>query len=375
MATVRDDIEMRTARSPLSRGELLVIVAFWTFVAILSSANRMMDPRIGPLLPVLPSAPIALAFTQAYLWALLTPVVFWLSSKVTIDRHKWLPRALLILGAGLVIAICVDSALALVRHSLYAVRAGSRPPPSVWFMIQHFWFIDDLTVFLAILAAGFARESFMREQHRHAEAAELKAQLAEAHLAALRTQLNPHFLFNTLNAVSAMVERDPAGVRRMVARLSELLRQTLEGASSPYVSLGQELSFIERYLEIMRIRFPDELQIETRVDANVVHAIVPNLVLQPLVENAIKHGGIETSGAGAITIVARKDGETLVLTVADNGPGPNGSTVRGAGTGLTNTRARLAGLYGVNQSVTLRPGEHGGTIAEIVMPYVTRTDR
>ena len=249
-----------------------------------------------------------------------------------------------------------------------------------------FWFLDDLMVYFAILGAGLARAYFLRYQARRAEsvalqahAVQLQAQLAEARLAVLRTQLNPHFLFNTLNAVSALVERDPRGVRRMIARLSELLRHTLDGASEPEIPLHRELSLLERYVDIMRIRFQGRLDVELDVAPDVRDALVPNLLLQPLVENAFKHGVDRMEGAGRIVVQAHRTGDDIVLRVTDNGPGPAGDPFslddtepRGeGGTGLRNSRSRLEQLYGARQRLTLTSAPGGGTVAEVVLPYHT----
>jgi LytS/YehU family sensor histidine kinase len=246
--------------------------------------------------------------------------------------------------------------------------------------ITRFWFINEFLVYIAVLAAGVARDYFLRYRARREEtirlqahAAKLQAQLSDARLTTLRTQLDPHFLFNTLHAVSAMVERDPRGVRRMIARLSELLRNTLEGAEEPEVPLEQELTFLKRYLEIMEIRFSGRLQVEVEASEDARNALVPNLILQPLAENAIKHGVSKIDGTGRIEIRAERSGNQLVLRVRDNGPGLGGQSA-GEGIGLRNTRERLTQLYGAEQSAILREAEGGGVIAEVIIPYHTRTD-
>jgi two-component system LytT family sensor kinase len=251
-------------------------------------------------------------------------------------------------------------------------------------MTRLFW-LDDLMVYFAVVAAGFARDYFRRYQSRReeaarlqAQAAELHAQLAEARLAALRTQLDPHFLFNTLHAISTLVERDPRGVRRMIARLSELLRSSLEEGNEQEVPLEKELALLNRYLEIMQIRFQGRLEVDIRVDGAVMDALVPTLILQPLVENAVKHGVSKVAGTGMIEIRAYRDEEDrLVLRVRDNGPGleVGDDSPREEGVGLANTRARLEQLYGPDQSFALRPALDGvGLIAEVMLPYHTRTD-
>jgi LytS/YehU family sensor histidine kinase len=229
-------------------------------------------------------------------------------------------------------------------------------------------FLDELVIYLAVLAAGFARDYFLRYRAHAAESARLEAQLAEARLAALRMQLNPHFLFNTLHAVSALVERDPAGVRRLVARLSALLRHVLDSGARQEVTLAEELAFARDYLDIQRVRFQDRLRVEEEVPEDLLDALVPNLILQPLVENAIVHGVGRHESAGRIRIGARRDAECLELTVEDDGPGLSGDG-RGGGVGIGNTRARLAAMYGDEAALELRPAPAGGLVARVRLPY------
>jgi LytS/YehU family sensor histidine kinase len=237
-----------------------------------------------------------------------------------------------------------------------------------------------MIVYAGIVAAGVAREYSLRYRARQdeatrlqAETAQLRAQLAEARLSALRSQIDPHFLFNTLNAVSALVERDPRGVRRMIARLSELLRHSLEGAGDAEITLRKEMEFVERYLEIMRIRFQGTLDVETEVDGEVLDALVPNLILQPLVENAVKHGVSRMKEGGRIHIAAWRDDGHVRLCVRDNGPGMNGGAPR-EGVGVRNTRERLAQLYGGEQELALVPAEGGGVEARVSLPFHTAGD-
>jgi LytS/YehU family sensor histidine kinase len=260
-----------------------------------------------------------------------------------------------------------------------------RPPPGVaprWYGgIFRGEFVGDLILYSAVLGAAFARNYFLESQARldetrelQAQAAQLQARLAEAQLDALRTQLNPHFLFNTLNAISTLVESDPRGVRRMIARLSELLRHTLEPNDEQEIPLERELALLQRYLDIMEVRFGDRLEVALDVDDDVRESLVPNLVLQPLVENALKHGVDAIAGVGRVDVGARREGSDVVLTVRDNGPGPrrDGATTD-TGVGLRNTVARLRQLYGVNQRFELKAADGGGTIARLRIPFHTRT--
>jgi signal transduction histidine kinase len=387
---------------PLQRTELLLIFAFWTALAVLNAASRLLDPR-GPALqqPFPSSTPVTLAFAEYYLWAVLTVPIFWLASRVSLEpRGNRFWRILLFLGVGLITAMFVDVAIHFIRDALFDLpQRPRRGPPITWRTgLVRLWFLDDLIVYFAVLAVGIARDIFARYRSRHdetvrltAQAAQLQAQLAEARLAVLSAQLNPHFLFNTLHAVSSLVERDPRGVRRMIARLSELLRVTLEGTSEQEIPLSRELELLQLYLDIMQVRFQGRLVVDIHVDDEVMDALVPNFVLQPLVENAVMHGVSKVEGAGRIELRARCMGDEVVITVRDNGPGLDASAASsalasltsngdgalhasGGGVGLSNTRARLEQLYGVEQHLALRRAAEGGTVAEIVLPYHTAAD-
>ncbi|HEY0969932.1 MAG TPA: histidine kinase [Gemmatimonadales bacterium] len=368
-------------RPPLWQ-EALLVVAFWAFFALLTAANRLLDPR-GPGIfgGTVISPALTLALVSAGLWALLTPLVFFATGRLSAERAGWLRRIVVLALLGLVASIFVDVMTDLARDHLFP-RPRRRGP--IGFdpvrSFRRLWFLDDLVVYVAVMAAGFARSFFYRFRARQAEAvrlqaeaARLQAQLAEARLSALRTQLNPHFLFNTLHAVSSLVERDPRGVRRMIARLSELLRHTLDGSSEQEVPLEQELAFLDRYLEIMRIRFQGRLEVETRVEPEAETALIPNLLLQPLLENALEHGASRVEGIGRVELDARVEGGRLVVRVRDNGPGIQG-TPPDEGVGLRNTRQRLEQLYGAEQHLRLTPAEGGGLVAEISLPYHTASD-
>ncbi|MDX1532561.1 MAG: histidine kinase, partial [Rhodothermales bacterium] len=319
------------------------------------------------------------------LWAAVTPAVFGLARSLPLERGVWARRVVLHLGVAAVVA----AAFELLLHGVLRPRLipefgrgwrGGAPMD----LLLRLGFLDELVIYVAVLAAGFARDYFVRFREREAEAARyraeaarLEAQLSEARLDALRMQLNPHFLFNTLHAVSALVERDPAGVRTMIARLSGLLRHVLDGGARQEVPLRDELAFLRGYLEIQRVRFQGRLEVEEDAAPAALDALVPNLVLQPLVENAIEHGvSGKEEGVGRIVITARRDGAALVLEVRDNGPGPartNGTAAR-PGVGLRNTRERLDALYGDAARLDLRAGPAGGTVAAVTLPYHTGAD-
>ncbi len=260
------------------------------------------------------------------MWAAVTPVIFWFASRFALERTGWATRVMFV-AVGLVLAIGIDLATSSIRHYLFYPATPVTTEMAAMVRLRRLWFMNEFIVFVAVLAAGFARNYFWRYQVRReeavrlqAQAAQLQAQLADARLSALRMQLNPHFLFNTLHAVSALVERDPRGVRRMIARLSELLRTSLDEADEQEVPLQREFTFTERYLDVIQIRFQGQLHVDMHMDDTVRDALVPNLILQPLVENAIKHGISKMSGGGHIEVTATREGERVVISVRDNGP-------------------------------------------------------
>lgn len=365
--------------------EPALILTFWTVMAVLTAAGQVLDPRAASLTPVFPAATIGLAFINSYLWAALTPLVFRLSRRYPLEHATWPARVLGLLGVGIVVAAAVDLTVAFLRFRVFFTGPWTSRPFDPTFGLTRLFWLDDFVVFLAVLAAGFARDYFLRLRHRRdeavllkAEAARLEAQLVEARLTALRSQLDPHFLFNTLNAISSLVGNDPRGVRRMIARLSALLRHSLEESPEPEVPVEQELQVLMQYVEIMEIRFDGRLRVETHVDAGARDALVPNLILQPIVENAIKHGlsKLPNTVIGHVQVSVRRDGAVTVITVRDNGPAlSDASTLGASGLGIRNTRARLAQLYGPEHTLALSSASaQGGMVATITLPYHTRAD-
>jgi LytS/YehU family sensor histidine kinase len=242
--------------------------------------------------------------------------------------------------------------------------------PRLWF-----GFLNALILAFGIIATGMARAYSLRLRSRREHSIHLTMELAEARLDALRRQLDPHFLFNTLNAVSSLVERDPGGVRRMIARLGDLLRHSFEGGREAEVRLRQELVLLGLYVDIMHVRFQGRLGVTVRVDDVVLDALVPSLILQPLVENAIRHGVERRTEGGSIVVEGVREGDTLVLRVLDDGETSGSMGVvpesAGAGVGLRNTKARLEHLYGDAQRFSLTGRDGLGAVAEVRLPFHT----
>lgn len=368
--------------SPVGWRGYVLILAFWTLFGVL------MFPQTGSATP---TAVAAFTFLGAYVWAALTVPLFRATERfnLTSDEGSWrVVRVAALLASGLGLALAVSVAIAstsafLFQDHLVGRLAGRE---GIWTMARYRLAHDVLACQL-VLTAGVARDYFFRYRLRAAEAARLEHQLAEARLEVLRAQLNPHFLFNTLNAVAALVQHDPRGVRRMIALLSDLLRDTLDRASEPEVPLWREIEMLGRYVAIMEIRFRGALETRVVVDDAVREALVPHLILQPLVENALKHGAGRAPGAGRVEVSAYREGFDLVLAVRDSGASEASAASlcapsderfeevqlaangREGGFGLRHTRERLRQLYGERAILHLRRHIAGGTVAEVRLPY------
>jgi two-component system LytT family sensor kinase len=325
-----------------------VLLAIWTVPALLSVfETEMFLAQNGHSLALwrvlLSEVP------PWYVWAALTPLIFRLGRRWPLDRMP--PRAGSV-AIHLSASLAAGAVYAAVAASLSMVAGRARQALPIDILD---WWLSGLPLimlsYFGVLGIGYALV--------------LRSELAVAQLGALRAQIQPHFLFNTLNAITALV-RDQETRRAVTTlnRLSDLLRSVLTTDAAHEVSLAQEVEFIQQYLGIMEVRYSDRLRVTYDVPSDLGTARVPTFVLQPLVENAIRHGIAKRTEAGRIDIAAKRIGDQLVLTVSDDGPGPNG-TVNG-GVGLANTRERLKHLYR-DASVELR-AEKPGAVATITMP-------
>jgi two-component system LytT family sensor kinase len=369
IGAMTDSTVQQREHYPLRATDVLAVVAFWALIALISAASRELDPRIPGLPRPVVSAVQHAAYVEYTLWAVLTLPIMWLASRYSIEGGRRLGRVGLFVVLGIAIAMLMDAMLLQVREALMTPlgRFRRRPPPLAG-GLGGLGFLDDLMVYFAVLGAGVARDYFLRYRARVVETMRLQTQLTQARLDVLRSQLNPHFLFNTLNAISALADRDPRGVRRMIARLSDLLRYTLEESTEREVTLSRELDLLGEYVELMQIRFGGRLAVAMHIADDTRTALVPNLLLQPIVENAMKHGVSKITGPGEIVVESRRDDGMLVIRITDNGPGLAPGE---EGVGLRNTNARLREMYGVEFNVDLRPAPGGGTEAHIVLPYHT----
>jgi two-component sensor histidine kinase len=327
-------------------------------------------PGGGRALPRIPAPPqdlgtwlrrLGVGSVTWYACALAIGPLWWLANRFPLAGPRL--RASLSIHAG---ALAVLSAVTSLAHYQQAF-AGSPYAPR---------FLDFAPValgsnaipLLAVAAVVHVLETRRRAIHTALESQRLRAELADSRLAAVTAQLQPHFLFNTLQSISTLIHRDPVAADAMLVKLSDLLREVLRRSRSNLVPLSEELHMAETYLDLARIRFGDRLRVELDVDPDARRALVPVLLLQPLIENALKHGVGRVAGGGAIGISCRRVDETIMTTVWDDGPGLDGAAPR-ENVGLGNPRDRLRHAFGEGFTMNLRPRPAGGVEVAISFPY------
>ena len=304
-----------------------------------------------------------------WLWTAATPLVVWVGRRFPLGSQPRLRRWAINLVAAQVIVGGLLLIGGVIRYYLVYV-----PGPKTLGQMLPLWFIQSSAEFyllyVILLLGTYAVDYFGKLRERELRTAQLESRLQEAKLAALRAQLNPHFLFNALNSVSALMYRDVDAADAMLARIGELLRLTLAADGSQEVRLSEELELLERYLDIERIRFADRLAITVDVPESALGARVPPFSLQPLVENAIRHGVSRRPLGGQVVVSARQVADRLQLRVTDDGPGLGPEMVR-EGIGLRNTRDRLQQLYGNAQQLAFSKPEAGGLEVMVELPWRT----
>lgn len=352
----------------LAQGAVIAVVV-WTVLALLFGgqyyASSAMQGR-----PVRWSHAVGYALADWYVFGLLAPPVAWLGRHVRLEwplRAKHVAVHVFACGAFMLGYLLIRATVAVIqfRSAGGIVVFADAFEPLLIKTLPH-----SLLVYWAVVAVQHVVAYQRRAHERERRAAELEQRLTAARLQALQMQLNPHFLFNTLNAVASLMHSDVEAADRVLIRLSELLRRALDTRDRQEVPLREELEFLDRYLEIEQTRFGERLRVEREIDSGLLEQPVPNLVLQPLVENAIKHGIEPKRRPGVIWLGVRREGPHLVLTVRDNGVGlhPERPSRRGHGIGLGNTRRRLEQLYGVRQELIIRDAEGGGTEVLLRLP-------
>lgn len=351
-------------RSRLTWRWWALAAAWWTVDGLVGASQvRQMSDASGRLIAW--SHALATSLATAWLWIPPTLLALWLASRLPLERGRWAAR--LPWYAAATAAVVLFRAAAVVALN---GRIGwyDRMPPFADVLVTS---VQNNT-FLFFLLVGVAHAV-----HYARAVQERESQLAQAQLVALKAQIQPHFLFNALNTIASFVRSDPSAAERTVSRLSELLRRGLQGGDAHEVPLSEELAFVSAYLEIEAARFEDRLRVRWHVDEEVLDAQVPPLVLQPLVENAIRHGISPRVAPGTLEVSARRENGRVRLAVRDDGvglPPPDGAhrparPVRGHGVGLANVRARLRELYGDAAELDVSPTPGGGVTVTLTLPF------
>jgi sensor histidine kinase YesM len=344
-----------------------LIWGVWTIVALFFSTQAFMM-YYAENLPIPYARALFFQASACYLWALVTPLILWIARRYRIDRHNWRRKVVL----NFALSVVFTSAVILIHFVLYFLITGKTDRLTFYWAFNFLYPNLDrfLLVYWFIFLTSHAWNYYTSYREGELKASRLRTQLAQAQLEALKMQIHPHFLFNTLHSVSALLSKDTEAARKMISRLGDFLRLTLENGGTTEVSLQRELEFLEGYLEIERIRFKDRLTTTINVDPSVLDVQVPNLILQPIVENAMRHA-IARTNSGEVEISAVPRNGAVRIEVKDNGPGieePQSLGKTSRGVGLANTQARLSGLYGSNAKFELRNRPSGGLTVLLEIP-------
>ena len=368
----RSALKIDTKEGLLERKWVLWVSYFliWTAVGLFFASESALWGRYIFRAPVTWDQTLKSNLSFYYIWACIAPLVSWLGKRFRFERGSrttsfliHLPTSILLSTVQLLIAEIVVQSFSPDRLQLYeAFRAIERT-----FVV---YFHINLLTYWAILGIGYGREYYRKFREREVRAAQLRTQLTQAQLQALKMQLHPHFLFNTFNTISSLMHKNVDDADRVLARLGDLLRYSLHNVGVQEVTLREEIDFLQRYLEIEQTRFEDRLKVRINVEPEVLDCKVPNLILQPLVENAIRYAVAPRASGGCIEISARQVIGSLRISVVDDGPGlPEGYDFPASeGVGLRNSRERLEQLYGENHRFILSNKSPKGLEVAIVIP-------
>ena len=347
------------------RGLLLFLL--WTAIGLsFASQFYLSSSLLGR--PISWGEALSYALGDWYVWAGLSLVTIYLARRYPIERLRWSDN----LARHLIASALTALAYTLLRAAVGQAQSHLVGDPVNYLDILRPLFVKsfhfNLLIYWVILSVAHAANYYRKYHEREKRSIELEKRLAEARLQALQMQLNPHFLFNAMHSISALMHRDVEAADSMLARLSELLRLTLQADTTPLIPLRRELEILERYLDIERVRFGDRLATSVDVPPDTRELLVPCLILQPIVENAIKHGIAPYARPGKIALAARlsPDQSRLSIVISDNGGGLARPIAEGIG--LSNTKARLAALYPGNHRFAFEPGQPSGIVVSLEIP-------
>ncbi len=368
----RTPLRIDTREGLLERKWVLWISYFliWTAVGLFFASESSLWGRYIFRTPVTWDQALKTNLSFYYIWACIAPLVLWLGKRFRFERGSrtlsffvHLPTSVLFSSIQLLIAEIVVQSFSPDRLHLYEAFKAIERTFIVYFHI-------NFLTYWAILGIGYGREYYRKFREREVRGAQLRTQLTQAQLQALKMQLHPHFLFNTFNTISSLMHKNVDDVDRVLARLGDLLRYSLHNVGVQEVTLREEMEFLQRYVEIEQTRFENRLKVKISVEPEVLDCKVPNLILQPLVENAIRYAVAPRASGGCIEISARQVIGSLKISVVDDGPGlPEGYDLQAhEGVGLRNSRERLEQLYGENHRFILSNKSPEGLEVAIVIP-------
>ena len=343
---------------------------FWSVIG-LSFAIQLYLTRSEIGLPVTWHYAIGRNLIDWYVFAFLSMPALWLARRIPIERADWGRRVTIHAAASAVFSLSWMALRALVLQLTEGGHVVTFTEAFTHALVATFFF--NVAVYCVVAGYGHTVNYYRKFQERELRASELETRLAQARLQALQMQLNPHFLFNTLHAISSLMHKNVDAADQMLTRLSDLLRHALESTDRQVVPLREELDFLKRYLEIEQTRFGPRLAVRYDIAQDTLEAEVPNLILQPLVENAIRHGIEPMSSAGQIELYGRREAGMLLLQVQDNGKGLPPGAPLDEGVGLGNTRARLQQLYGTGHRLDAGNRPEGGFSVRLAIPWRTTT--
>jgi len=343
----------------------------WTVLAFLGAAGtHVYNVSIGG--PETWAQLLAWYMTISVVWSLLTPPVYALSRRFIFERSNWKMVLPLHIVASIVVT-CIGASI-IVWMEPYVTWTPEAHVPFFPHMLSRAFM--DLQRYWYILLITQAIDYYGKYRERELQSSQLEAQLAHAQLEVLKIQLEPHFLFNTLNSIAALARNDGPAAENMTLQLADLLRFSLDAMGVHEVPLSRELTILQKYIDIQQTRFQDRLQVDMDIAGNTLSALVPNMILQPLVENAIRHGIGPRRAPGQIRVSTRQVFDELWMEISDNGMGLTrfGGMVPSEGVGLRNTRARLQQLYNHDHRLTLEDAPGGGCVVKIHIPFRTYSE-
>ena len=340
----------------------IAAILLWSALGLLFALPGLSSGKWGRYLLI--------SLVQWWSWGLVTPFIFWLDARLPFKENQLFKRILAHLPVSVLVTI-LYSCVVLALGALFQLQPWSAIGGKYLRATLFPAFLWSWLVYWVIIGVQQTVRYYQHYIDSELRVARMERSSSEARLNALRMQLDPHFLFNALNTVSSQVERNPKLARTMIEHLGDLLRLSLDARDKQEIPLTEELAFLDHYVAIQKIRFAENLSIEIQIDPEVKYALIPSLIVQPLVENAIRHGISRRASGGTVTVTAQHRPGQLQIRVADDGVGlPTGWTPEtSSGMGLSVTRERILGLYpDGNSSFSVRRRRGGGTEVDILLP-------